>query len=108
MDCRKWVDKYSIDCKLKYNSEATRSNYISCVGIFLNHFNKYREPKEIPTIEIKEWLLLAKTINTRKHRLCSVKSFYELTVGMPNKIDKIPYPKSVFCLTLALNDYDFH
>jgi len=103
MDCRKWVDKYSIDCKLKYNSEATRSNYISCVGIFLNHFNKYREPKEIPTVEIKEWLLLAKTINTRKHRLCSVKSFYELTVGMPNKIDKIPYPKSEKKLPIVLS-----
>ena len=93
MDCRKWLNQYSIDVKLKYNSYATQSNYISCVKLFLDNFNRYREPKEIPTTEIKEWLLTAKTINTRKHRLCAVKSFYQLTMGMPAKIDKIPYPK---------------
>lgn len=94
MNYRKWIDKYSTDCCVKYNSLSTQNNYISCVKSFLNHFSNYREPKEIPTQEIKEWLLEAKTINTRKHRLCAVKSFYILTVGMPNKIDKIPYPKS--------------
>lgn len=103
MDCRKWLNKYSTDCKLRYNSEATVSNYVSCVNVFLNHFNKYREPKEVPTQEIKEWLLLAKTINTRKHRLCAIKSFYELSVGMPSKIDKIPYPKSEKKLPIVLS-----
>ena len=44
--------------------------------------------------EIKEYLLTFKTINTRKHNLCAIKSFYKLSVGMPSKIDKIPYPKS--------------
>lgn len=104
MDCRKWLDKYSTDCKMKYNSEATVSNYISCVSLFINHFTKdYREPKEIPTQEIKEWLLSAKTINTRKHRICAVKSFYQLTVGMPSKIDKIPYPKKEKKLPIVLS-----
>lgn len=93
MDCRKWSDKYSTDCKLKYNSTATQNNYISCVRNFLNTFLKYREPKEIPTQEIKEYLLTFKTINTRKHNLSAVKSFYKLSVGMPTKIDKIPFPK---------------
>lgn len=59
--------------KFKYNSKATQKNYISCVTQFLYQFNKYREPKEVPTQEIKEWLLTANTINTRKHRLCAVK-----------------------------------
>ena len=94
MDCRKWSNKYSTDCKLKYNSLATQSNYISCVNNFLNKFSNYREPKEVPTQEIKEYLLTFKTINTRKHNLCAIKSFYKLSVGMPSKIDKIPYPKS--------------
>jgi site-specific recombinase XerD len=94
MDCRKWSDKYSTDCKLKYNSEVTQNNYISCVKNFLNKFSKYREPKEIPTQEIKEYLLTFNTINTRKHNLCAIKSFYKLSVNMPNKIDKIPYPKA--------------
>lgn len=103
MDCRKWIDRYSIDCRLKYNSHSTQTNYTSCVTQFLFAFNKYREPKEIPTDEIKQWLLSATTINTRKHRLCAVKSFYQITVGMPNKIDKIPYPKSEKKLPIVLS-----
>lgn len=103
MDIRKWLDKYSTDCRLKYNSQSTQQNYISCVGQFLNEFKQYREPKEVPTDHIKRWLLKAQTINTRKHRLCAVKSFYTLTVGMPNKIDKIPYPKKDKKLPIVLS-----
>jgi len=94
MDCRKWIDRYSTDCKLKYNSSITQNNYISCIRKFTNNFNEYREPKEIPTQKIKEYLLTFKTINTRKHNLSAIKSFYRLSVGMPNKIDKIEYPHS--------------
>lgn len=93
MDCRKWLDRYSIDCRLKYNSENTCGNYISCVATFLERFRNYREPKEIPTEEIKKWLLSFETPNTRNHKLCGVKSFYEITVGMPIKLDRIPFAK---------------
>jgi site-specific recombinase XerD len=94
MLCRKWIDLYSIDCKLKYNSLATQKNYISQVSSFLFQFEKrYREPKEIPTNEIKLWLLEKESPNTRNHRLCAVKSFYQLTVKMPIKLDKIPFAK---------------
>jgi site-specific recombinase XerD len=103
MNYRKWIDRYSTDCKLKYNSEATYSNYVSCVKSFLIKFDNYNEPKEIPTREIKDYLLKFNTINTRKHNLCAIKSFYQLTVGMPNKIDKIPYPKSDKKLPIVLS-----
>lgn len=106
MDIRKWLNKYSTDCKLKYNSPATQLNYITCVNHFLNKFNSFREPKEVPTDLIKQWLLEAKTINTRKHRLCAVKSFYVLTVGMPNKIDKIPYPRADKKLPIVLSQQE--
>lgn len=103
MECRKWIDKFSIDVELKYNSPATRENYISMVRRFLYYFTKYREPKEIPNDEIKEWLLEAKTINSRKHRLCSIRAFYSLSVGMPKKITSIPYPKSEKKLPIVLS-----
>lgn len=93
MDSGKWVDRYSVDCDLKYQSESTRKNYKSCVKKFLYDFEKYEQPKSIPTEDIKKWLLEAKQINTIRHLICAIKSFYEITVGMPNKIDKIPYPK---------------
>jgi integrase/recombinase XerD len=103
MDCRKWSDKYSTDCRLKYNSIATQNNYISCVNKFLIHFNSYREPKEVPNDNIKNYLLSFKTINTRKHNLCAISSFYKITVGMPSKISKIPYPKNDKKLPVVLS-----
>ena len=104
MDCRKWIDRYSIDCRLKYNSVNTQENYISQVRSFLFYFEKiYREPKEIPTERIKLWILSKDSINTRNHRLCAVKSFYEITVGMPMKIEKIPFGKKDKKLPIVLS-----
>lgn len=102
MDIRKWSDRYSIDCRLKYSSHATQENYISQVKSFLWNFKAEVEPKAIPNEKIKLWLLEAKTINTRKHRLCAINSFYGLTVGMPEKIAKIPYPKAGKKLPIVL------
>ena len=104
MDCKKWAEKYEIDCRLKYNSRATQDNYISQVKSFLYHFEKaFREPKEIPTEEIKKWLLEKESPNTRNHRLCSIKSFYELTVRMPVKLDKIPFSQKEKKLPIVLS-----
>lgn len=104
MDCRKWIDRYSIDCRLKYNSLATQNNYISQVTSFCYRFVNYREPKEIPTSEIKLWLLEKESPNTRNHRLCSIKSFYELTVKMPVKLGRIPFAKKEEKLPIPLSE----
>lgn len=93
MNIRKWLKEYSRDCNLKYSSTSTRSTYKSGVKKFLNHFRNEIEPKSIPNDKIKEWLLNSKTHNTRKHLQCAVNSFYTLTVNMPSKISKLPYPK---------------
>lgn len=103
MDIRKWHDKYSIDIRLVYNSEATRENYKSQVRCFLEYFKNEVEPKSICNDKIKLWLLEAKTINSRKHRLCALNSFYKITVGMPSKIQKIPYPKAEKKLPIVLS-----
>lgn len=94
MNIRKWMDDYSRDIELVYNSDDTKKNYKSQVRCFLSHFKNEIEPKSIPNGKIKDWILEAQTINTRKHRLCAINSFYKNTVGMPSKIQKIPYPKS--------------
>lgn len=103
MDIRKWYDKYSIDIQLVYESEATRKNYKSQIWCFLNKFGNEVEPKAIDNEKIKLWLLETLTINTRKHRLCALNSFYKITVGMPSKIQKIPYPKSEKKLPIVLS-----
>jgi integrase/recombinase XerD len=106
MDIRKWHEKYSIDIRLIYNSDATQKNYKSQVFGFLNHFKEEVEPKAIPNEKIKLWLLEAQTINSRKHRLCAINSFYKITVGMPSKIQKIPYPKKEHKLPIVLSQQE--
>ena len=103
MENRKWSERYSRDIQIVYNSNATKNNYISQVNCFLNHFKNEIEPKSISNDKIKDWLLEAKTINSRKHRLCAINSFYRITVGMPSKIKKIPYPKSEKKLPIVLS-----
>lgn len=103
MDILKWHQKYSRDILLVYGSESTQKNYKSQVLCFLNHFKDETEPKRISNDKIKDWLLEAQTINTRKHRLCALNSFYEITVGMPSKIKKIPYPKKEQKLPIVLS-----
>lgn len=103
MNIRKWKELYSKDCDLKYNSKATRNTYKHCVSKFLYHFKNEPEPKAIATTKIKEWLLLFKTLNTRKQMLCSINSFYCLSVGMPKKIKSIPYPKKAKKLPVVID-----
>ncbi len=103
MQIRKYYDDYSRDIQLVYNSPATIKNYKSQIWVFLNQFKDEVEPKSISNDKIKEWLLEAKTINTRKHRLCALNSFYKITIGMPCKIQKIPYPKAEKKLPIVLS-----
>lgn len=103
MNVRKWQEKYSRDISLIYNSTSTRKNYESQIHLFLKKFENDIEPKSIANDDIKNWLLEAQTINTRKHRLCALNSFYKHTVGMPSKIQKIPYPISEKRLPIVLS-----
>lgn len=103
MDTRKWMEKYSTDIQLLYQSEATRKNYKSQIWTFLNHFKNEVEPKSIDNGKIKLWIIECKTVNTMKHRLCVLNSFYKHTVRMPAKIQKIPYPKSDKKLPIVLS-----
>lgn len=94
MNIGKYLERYSEDLKLKNYSENTIKNYVSQVGIFLNRFNAVAtKPSEIKEEMIKSWLLEAKSINGRKHRISAVKLFYSLTGKQPLKFRYIEYPK---------------
>lgn len=98
-----WLDRYCTDSKLKYPSVKTQENYQSSVKSFLYKFKDAKEPSRISTQDIKEWLCSFDTINTRNHKLCGIKSFYEITVGMPLKLDKIPFSKKDKKLPIVLS-----
>lgn len=104
MNIGKYVELYSEDLKLKNYSENTISNYSSQVKLFLEYFNNIAtKPSEISEKQIKQWLLLANSINGRKHRISAVKLFYKLTGKQPLKFKHIEYPRSEQKLPIVLS-----
>lgn len=95
MNIGKYLQMYSEDLKLKNYSDNTIKNYVSQVELFLKYFNKTAtKPSEISEKQIKQWLALAKTTNSMKHRISAVKLFYKLTGKQPLKFRYIEYPRS--------------
>lgn len=103
MNFTKWHERYCIDSRLKYPSIRTQENYQCSVGAFLKYFQQEVDPQHISTEDIKKWLLSFETVNTRNHKLCAIKSFYEITVGMPLKLDKISFSKKDKKLPIVLS-----
>jgi site-specific recombinase XerD len=104
MNIGKYVELYSNDLKLKNYSDNTIENYCSQVAIFLKDHEKVAtKPSEISETLIKEWLMKAKTINSRKHRISAVKLFYKLTGKQPLKFKYIEYPKADKKLPIVLS-----
>ncbi len=104
MNIGKYVQMYSEDLKLKNYAKSSIENYCSQVSLFLAYFNeKVTKPSEINESQIKEWVLLANSINGRKHRISAVKLFYQLTGKQPLKFKHIPYPKKDKKLPIVLS-----
>lgn len=95
MNIGKYVQKYSDDLRFKNYSERTIENYACQVRMFLEYFNKTAtKPSEISERQIKAWLMLAETLNTRKQRISAVKLFYSITGNQPLKFRHIEYPRA--------------
>lgn len=104
MNIGKYIQLYSEDLRLKNYSDCTIQNYCSQVRLFLEYFDDVAtKPSEISERQIKQWLLLAKSINSRKHRLSAVKLFYELTGKQPFKLSRIEYPRAEKHLPIVLS-----
>lgn len=95
MNIGRYLELYSEDLRIKNYSNNTIQNYVSQVRCFLEQYNNVAtKPSEISERQIKEWLLLANSINGRKHRISAVKLFYKLTGKQPLKFRHIQYPRS--------------
>lgn len=107
MNIGKYIQIYSEDLKLKNYADNTIKNYCSQVELFLKHFETVAtKPSEISEKQIKTWLLQANTINSRKHRISSVKLFYQLTGKQPLKFKYIEYPRSEKKLPIVLSQQE--
>ena len=80
MKIEKYVETFSKDLTLKNYSQNTIKNYVNQVELFLRHFESIsNKPSEISEKQVKDYLLLTKSVNARKHRLSALKLFYELS-----------------------------
>lgn len=83
MQIPKYLELYRKDLQLKNYAQSSIDNYISQVNCFLCHFDKkFTEPQKINEESIKDWLLLANSINGRRYRISALKLFYYLTYTM--------------------------
>ena len=104
MEIPKYIDLYRKDLQLKNYAVTSIDNYVSQVKLFLYDHNKiFTEPAKINEQAIKYWLLKAKSINGRKHRLSALKLFYRLTIKQPMKFKYIEYPKADKKLPIVLS-----
>lgn len=104
MNIPKYIEMYRKDLVLKNYSPNSIENYVSQVNCFLNFYSaSYTEPQKINEDAIKNWLLLAKSINGRKHRISALKLFYSLTIKQPLKFKYIEYPRSEKKLPIVLS-----
>lgn len=104
MQIPKHLELYRKDLMLKNYAQSSIDNYVSQVKCFLEYFNgKFTEPAKVNESAIKDWLLMAKSINGRKHRLSALKLFYALTVKQPMKFKYIEYPRSEKKLPIVLS-----
>lgn len=104
MKITKFIDQYRNDLRLKNYALSSIENYVSQVKNFLFVFNKVEsDPSRINEKQIKEWLIEAKTINSRKHRISALKLFYKLTIRQPLKFKHIEYPRSDKKLPIVLS-----
>ena len=84
------------DLKLRNYSDSTVSGYASEVKGLVAHF--MRPPEKLGEVEIREYLLHLKEERrlepTTRHRVvAAIKFFYSCTLGRPEVVEKIPYPK---------------
>ena len=104
MEIPKYIEMYRKDLLLKNYALSSIDNYVSQVKLLLHDHNRlFTEPAKVNEKTIKEWLLKAKSINSRKHKLSALKLFYHLTIKQPMKFKYIEYPKADKKLPIVLS-----
>lgn len=94
MNIGKHARDLSNEMKLKNYSYRSINMYEDVITKFLRDFEvAYTKPSEIPTEDIKQWLLQSPSISTFRIRLGALKVFYSKVVKQPLKFKYIEYPK---------------
>lgn len=96
--------KLSEYMEYKRYSENSIKAYVSCIGKFLQFFDKeVTKPSEISNAKISSFLSGFSDPNTHKAYLSAIKLFYSKIGNQPKKLDKIEYPKQLKKLPIVLS-----
>jgi site-specific recombinase XerD len=91
-----FYDRMSADLKLRNYSPRTRESYLRCCRSFVRHF--MRPPTELGTEEVRTFLLdlvdhFAPPSVLKMH-VAGIKFLYRVTLGRPEVVADIPWPKT--------------
>lgn len=88
-------DKMDADLKLAGRSESTRSHYLGCAKLYVKYW--FRSPEWLGTTEVRQFLLhLAErkiSVGRYLQYLGALKFLYAVTLGRPEVVEGIPWPK---------------
>jgi site-specific recombinase XerD len=93
------------DLRLRNLSERTRKEYLDAASKFVRHF--MRSPAEMGKTEVQEYLrgLVAAGAGPAKVRMevAGIKFLYRVTLGRPEVVAEIPWPKKAKTLPVVLS-----
>ena len=90
------IKRMESDLKLKRLSESTRKEYLRCARDFVDFFK--RSPGRLKENDVRQYLLhlveeRKVSVSTHKMHLAAIKFLYTTTLGRPQVVEKIPWPK---------------
>lgn len=104
MNIPKYIQLFRNEITRKGFRDATIKNYVSCIEVFMKHFDgKVSEPVKINEQQIKDYLSTFKTQNTQRANHSAIKCFFLYTLKQPNKFKYIEYCKKDKNLPIVLS-----
>lgn len=91
--------------RLNYSCETIK-NYVSCLRMFFNHFQKKEHPLHINEADIKEYLGKFTVTNTQRSQHGAIKKFYAICMNQKEKFKYIPYARKEKKLPIVLSQQE--
>lgn len=102
MNIPKYKGEFAKELRRRNYSEASITNYASCVALFLSKMTK-EHPLHVNEDDIKTYLGTFTEPNSQRSSHSAIKKFYDICFGQKNKFKFIPYCKKSKKLPIVLS-----
>ena len=105
------LDRMESDLKLKRLSKETRKEYLRCAWDLVDFYGG--SPAQLDEDDVRRYLLHIVEVrglsaSSHKMHLAAVKFLFTVTLGRPEVVDKIPWPKVTSRLPQVLSFEEVH